>query len=133
MSTYFLKLHHKNKQNRCSKILLITLTLFLLCNLTACTSNKNPTPTYPVTIAVESEGNWFFNKYDFSVEVDEEKLFDLAHGEKEKYTVRVETGSHTITITTADLSRNNKVTIPIEVDKRQEYTIRFLVKTLNLS
>ena len=111
MSTYFLKLHQKNKQNRCSKILLITLTLILLCSLTACTSNKNSTPTYSVTIAVESEGNWFFNKYDFSVEVDEEKLFDLAHGDKEKDTIKLETGSHAITITTADLSSNNRQSI----------------------
>lgn len=124
MSTYFLKLHQKNKRNLCSKILLITLTLILLCSLTACTSNKNSTPTYSVTIAVESEGNWFFNKYDFSVEVDEEKLFDLAHGDKEKDTIKLETGSHAITITTADLSSNNKVTIPIEVEKDQEYTYK---------
>ena len=34
--------------------------------------------------------------------------------DKEKDTIKLETGSHAITITTADLSSNNKVTIPIE-------------------
>ena len=113
-----------------SNMLLFAACLILFTPLVGCSSNSTSIPSYSTTVVVESEGNWFFDKYDFIVSIDGTELFSLSHGKTEESSLKLTAGDHTLVITSPDLQENNSVSVPI-ISEKDDQSFSFVITCEN--
>lgn len=129
MIRYILKYFLPKIQNPSmhSRFSCVTIGLMLLLGLTACAADSDSVPIRTVEIVVKSEANWFFDKYDFIIDIDGTESFSVSHGKEEDYSTKLTQGTHSITIRTPDLRLNNEIDLPITVEKANQkfsYTVK---------
>ena len=110
-------LFRKKIWNALANPIMFAVCAMLCFSLFGCSSSDSAVPSYSTSIVVESEGNWFFDKYDFIVSVDDTELFNLSHGKTEETSLKLTAGDHTLVITSPDLQENNTVSVPISSEK----------------
>lgn len=79
---------------------------------------------YTVTIHVDCEGNWIFDKYDVDVSVGGETAKRLPHGESADYEYRFTEGKYTITFTDTE---NRSVESKEEIDVYSDMTVAYKI------
>ncbi len=79
---------------------------------------------YTVSVHVDCDANWFFDKYDVDIAVGEEPSKRLAHGESSDYEFRLREGKYPIIfISTEDRSVSSHNEIDVYSDMRTAYKI----------
>jgi len=87
------------------------------------TSHK-PYQKYDVDFSLNFIGNWFFDKYNVDVEVDDEEYCTLNHGESSKWKFRFREGKHKITfLSSKDHSIKNSVYVEVDSDVDMSYKL----------
>lgn len=77
-------------------------------------------PEYEISIEVKCEENWFFDKYDIDVYINDEYESTLAHGSSEKYVVAATKGNYVVKFVNAEDEEITGQTT-IEVSKNEDF------------
>ena len=116
------------KEARMKRIIGIIMFLLVIVCLTACGSdNKNAeapeVAKYKLNIEVECLSNLFLDKYDVVIQVDDNELGTLKHGEKGTFSTELEAGDHSIVFTEDGGEAAGLVDFSISDDMELKYTI----------
>ncbi len=114
------------------KVIIMFFALILPIIIVACGSSTEDSsegerltgPTYSVQIEIDCVENLFFSKYDVDVFVDESKLEKLDHGTAHTYSLELEAGAHTLTVTkTGNKKVDGVVEFTVSKDENFYYKI----------
>lgn len=84
--------------------------------------NSNGANLYSVAISVESDSNWFFNKHDYEILIDDEQVLFVAHGKTNSNRIKVAEGEHILSIKTDSLTTNNQKQFLLNVSENMSFS-----------
>lgn len=112
------------------KVTALVLTVAMVFIVTACSGNDETTSGEKVNtgIIIEYDANWFMNKYDVNISVDDSDVANIKQGEKELYELTLTEGTHTLTF--SELG-NDKNLVSKEFEVTADNYYYFFIKAEN--
>lgn len=115
------------------RFLVVLFSLCMVLSITACGSLsatstseevKASVPKFTIQIELECIGNLLFSKYDVDIYVDDTEIGTLEHGATDTFEVRLEEGTHILTVTKEDDNDvDGKVEFTVSEDKLLRYRL----------